>query len=363
MPVPCRHSLRPGAPPAIGCAVFASLPSSLPLAATVFVVAAAVIGIAGTRLSATCDRLADRTGMGEAFTGAVVLGAVTSLPGITASVTAAVDGLAALALSNAIGGIAVQTAFLAIADIAYRRANLEHAAASVPNMMQAALLVVLLGLILAAMSAPAVAVAGVHPLSPLLLLVYGFGMHMVYRSRERPMWQPRMTRSTRLDEPAVSSRGRVSGRLWLEFAGSAALVVVAGVAVTRSGEAIAGATGISATLVGALFVAVATSLPELVTSVAAVRRGALTLAVGGVIGGNAFDTLFAAVADIAYRPGSLYHGAGGGAAFLVALTIVMTAVLLLGLLRRERLGIARIGFESFTVLLLYVGGMAVIPWQ
>ncbi len=334
--------------------------SSLVGATAVFILAAGVIGVAGSRLSGVCDRLADRTGLGEALTGAVLLGAVTSLSGITASVTAALDGLATLALSNAIGGIAVQTAFLAIADIAYRRANLEHAAASVPNMMQASLLLILLALMLAAMGAPPVDVAGVHPLSPLLLLVYGFGMHIVYRSREQPMWMPRMTRSTRLDEPAAGSAALPLGRLGIEFVVAAMLVIAAGVAVTRSGESIAAASGMSHTFVGALLLAVATSLPELVTSVAAVRRGALTLAVGGVIGGNAFDTLFAAVADVAYRPGSLYHGAGGGERFLIALTIVMTGVLLLGLLRRERLGIARIGLESFTVLVLYVGGMAIL---
>lgn len=160
---------------------------SLPWAIGVFLLATGAIGVVGTFLSGICDRLADRTGMGEAFTGAIVLGAVTSLSGITVSVTAALDGLPTLALSNAIGGIAVQTAFLAVADVTYRRANLEHAAASVPNMMQAALLIVLLAMMLAIMTLPPVTVAGVHPLSPALLLVYGFGMRMVYQSRERPM--------------------------------------------------------------------------------------------------------------------------------------------------------------------------------
>lgn len=335
---------------------------SLPLAVGVFLLGTGAIGVAGTYLSGICDRLADRTGMGEAFTGAVVLGAVTSLAGITVSVTAAFDGLPTLALSNAIGGIAAQTAFLAIADVAYRRANLEHAAASVPNMMQASLLIVLLAMMLTAMLLPAVTIAGVHPLTPALLLVYVFGMRMVYQSREHPMWQPRMTIATRLDAPDTGTAGRPMGRLLTEFAATASVVVIAGILVTRSGEAIASATGISHTLVGGLFLAVATSLPELVTSVAAVRRGALTLAVGGVVGGNAFDTLFAAIADLAYRPGSLYHGATERETFLIALSIVMTAVLLLGLLRRERLGIARIGFESFAVLLLYGFALFVIAW-
>ena len=94
----------------------------------------------GTRLAALADHLADRLGLGEAFVGAVFLGAVTSLSGLVTTVTAGLDGLADLAAGNAIGGIAVQTAWIALADLAYRPANLEHAAASVPNLTNAVLL-------------------------------------------------------------------------------------------------------------------------------------------------------------------------------------------------------------------------------
>src|SRR5690606_36506224 len=94
------------------------------VAVTVFAVTAAVIAAAGTVMAQVADRLADRTGFGEAITGGVLLGASTSLSGFITSVSTAAQGYADLALSNAVGGIAVQTAFLAVADITYRRANL-----------------------------------------------------------------------------------------------------------------------------------------------------------------------------------------------------------------------------------------------
>ena len=120
----------------------------------VFFVCAAIIALAGTRITRVVDQLADRTGIGEAAAGAVLLGASTSLGGSVLSVTAAWHGNAELAVSNALGGIAVQTFFLAVADMVYRRANLEHAAASVPNMMQNGLLICLLALILFAPHLP-----------------------------------------------------------------------------------------------------------------------------------------------------------------------------------------------------------------
>ena len=321
-----------------------------------------VIGLAGTRLSGYADQLADRTGLGEAFVGAVFLGATTSLSGIAAVATAAADGFPALALSSALGGIAVQTVFLAIADLFYRRANLEHAAASVPNMMMGALLVILLALMLLAMIGPPVALFGVHALTPVLFVGYALGMRLVYKAHAHPMWQPQMTRFTRIDRPA--GRGtRAQGstrRIGAEFAVAAALVALAGWVLTRSAESLAVRTGASESLIGGLLVAVTTSLPELVTSVAAVRRGALTLAVGGVLGGNAFDTLFAGLADVAYRPGPVYQAVGSRELWLVVLTILMTGVLLLGLLHREHKGFANIGFESMLVLLIYALGMTAL---
>lgn len=337
---------------------------SLTASGAAFAVATVVIVLAGTRLTSRADRLADRTGLGEAITGAVFLGACTSLPGITASVTAAVDGRPALSLSNAIGGIAAQTAFLAIADLAYRKANLEHAAASLLNMMQSALLVALLGLLLLGMFSPDVAIVGVHPVTPLLFVAYGAGLRLIRAAQGQPTWKPTMTAETALDEPEEpEGSGGVRRSLFWQFLVLALLVILAGWVLTRSAESLADRAGLDDTLVGGVFIAVCTSLPELVTSVAAVRRGALTLAVGGIIGGNAFDTLFAAIADVAYRPGSLYHAAraeGGGEAMLIGLTIVMTSVLLLGLLRRERSGVGNIGFESVLVLSLYAGGVALL---
>jgi cation:H+ antiporter len=84
-----------------------------------------------------------------------------------------------------------------------------------------------------------------------------------------------------------------------------------------------------------------------------VRRGALQLALGGIIGGNTFDVLVLSAADVAYRDGSLYHAVGMADLFWLVIGLTMTTVLLLGLVVRERRGIAGIGFESVGILGLY----------
>ncbi|MDX1582817.1 MAG: sodium:calcium antiporter [Thermoanaerobaculia bacterium] len=337
--------------------------STLPLfpAIAVFVGSAIVIGFVGVRLVSVTDRLADATGWGEAIFGALFLGAATSLSGIVTSVTAAWEGFPVLAVSNALGGIAAQTVFLSFADIAYRKSNLEHAAASAANIMQSSLLISLLAAVLVAFLTPDVAYLGIHPITPLLLAGYIYGLRMIRQAHEHPMWHPHITPYTRNEEDdAETVSSATEKRLWIEFALLAPAIGFAGWTITQSAVSIVTNTGISETVVGGLFTAVSTSLPELVAALAAVRRGALTLAVGNVIGGNAFDTLFVAVADVAFRDGSIYHAITSRELFLIALTILMIGVFLMGLTRREKRGIGNIGFESFLILVLYGFGMTML---
>jgi cation:H+ antiporter len=329
-------------------------------AVVVFVVSALVILLAGTKLARLADALADATGLGEALFGAVLLGASTSLSGIVTSVTVAYEGYARLAFSNAMGGIAAQTVFLAIADMAYSKTNLEHAAASITNIMQGALLIILLAMVLMTINGPEITFAGLHPTSVLIPLAYLFGLRMIGATRRQSLWRAIRTPETVIDRPENSeqmSRAKLV-RTWLSFAAFALVVMVAGYAVAETGAIITEQTGLSETLMGALFTAIATSLPELVTSIAAVRYGAPTLAVGNIIGGNTFDVLFVSFSDAAFREGSLYHNLTGHDMFVIALTILLTSILLLGLLRREKKGIANIGFESFMVLIIYVAAFA-----
>lgn len=338
--------------------------SELPLIPTivVFSVAAVAIALVGIRLAVLAERLSVRTGLGQALTGALFLGASTSLSGITTSVTAAAAGLAELAAGNAVGGIAAQTAFLAVADIFYRRANLEHAAASDENMLQGALLMALLSISLLAAHLPAVSVLGVHPASIVVLIVYGAGQKLVQNAQGMDMWRPRITEQTQRERVTTDDAADQTPIVPLigRFAVLAALIAVLGWLLARTGGVLAMRTGINQTVLGGLFTAVATSFPELVTAVAAVRIGALTLAVGNIMGGNAFDVIFLSVADIAYREGSIFHAMGTRPQFLILLTLLLTSVLLLGLIRRQKHGFANIGFESLLVLLCYAGGFVLI---
>lgn len=325
-------------------------------AIVIFFIAAAIIAIAGTRLTKVADQLADLTGMGEALFGAIFLGGVTSLPGIVTSVTAAFNNYPELAVSNAIGGIAAQTVFLSIADISYTKANLEHAAASFANLMQGVLLIVLLSFIILLTTGPEIAFLGIHPGSVILLLAYVAGTKLISKAKEIPMWRPKDTKYTVEDMPEEKNQKLSLKKTIVIFVILSIIVGASGYAVAKTGIIISESTGLSATLVGSLFTAIATSLPELIVSIAAVRQGAVTLAVANVIGGNTFDMLFVAFSDFAYLKGSIYHALSTSQEFIISMTIIMTSVTLLGLLHRQQKGPAKIGWESLMVLIIFVIG-------
>ncbi len=328
---------------------------SVPLAAPVFIASAAVIGVAGIRMTRVADHLADRTGLGEALVGALFVGGATSLPGLMTTVFAARDGLPTLSVSNAVGGIAVQTLWLVIGDLIWRRANLEHAAASPENLLQGALLISLLSLPLLAMNAPPIAIGGVlHPVSPLLVATWILGMRMVRSVGRSPMWKAAPTSDTVADDPEVVDRSIPIRNLWIRFLGLSALLGGAGYTLARSASALTRQTILSESVMGGVFTAAASSLPELVVVVTAVRTGAHTMAVSNIIGGNALDTLFLSAADVSFARGSIYHAISPNQELFLILTILMTSILLAGQVRRQRSGWWRIGFGSVLILAICI---------
>ncbi len=325
------------------------LPSIIGLTAAV-----AVLLVAGVRLARTADQLAERTGLGQAIAGAVFLGSVTSLSGILTTVAGAADGDAGFALANPIGGVAIQTVWLAIADLVYRRTNLEHAGASLENILQALLLLAMLALPVVAVATPQLAWGWVHPVSLLIPPLYAYGLRLLKGMRDAPMWTPQITSDTSEEEVAEST-SLSTAQLWTSLATLALVVSVVGWVIGKAGLGVVAATGWPSAVTGFTLTTAITSLPELITLVAAVRMGSVTLGIGGIVGGNVFDTLMITIADVVYTPGTIYAAAGPAALVLLGGTMLITAMLALGLVVRDRRGI---GFEGIAIPVIYLGTVA-----
>ncbi len=65
----------------------------------------------------------------------------------------------------------------------YRRANLEHAAASITNLFNSLVMIILLAIVVVGAAAPPFTIAGVHPVTVLLVATYGYGLWLNRRAR------------------------------------------------------------------------------------------------------------------------------------------------------------------------------------
>ena len=174
------------------------------------------------------------------------------------------------------------------------------------------------------------------------------------------MWQPRLTSETPPEKAADETPPLSVVQTWLSFIALAALVSVCGWVLSQVAPTLSAQVGMDQSLMGGIFTATATSLPELVVAVTAVRRGSLSLAVGDILGGNGFDVLFLVLSDIAYRAGSIHVAVSDKQALWLSLSVLMVGVTLLGLLRRQRHGLGNVGFEGVLVLGLYATGIVLI---
>lgn len=341
--------------------------------------AAVAVWIAGTRLERYADQMVRRTRLKQAFAGMLLLASATSLPEVATTITACLIGNPTLALYNLVGGIAMQTAILAIADWRAReRGALSFFTPNFALLVQGVGLVILLQIAIVGMT------SGVHPSfggiglwAGLLLATYLVVLYLTYRYQGRPRWLAVPEDSLPQDEGEVRPSGAEEdqqqeherrpaqslGWLYALFAGVSLIVLAAGWTVAQVGDALAEQTGLGSSFVGATLVAIATSLPEVSTTVSAAQHGNYSLAFSNIFGSNAFMLALLFVADLFYRGGTVLQHAQRSAVLTTAVGALVTCVYLWGLLEREDRTILGIGWDSATVLLLYLGGLVLLYFQ
>ena len=237
------------------------------------ILGALLIGYSGSRLVQYVDALSDRTKIGRAFLGTILLGGITSLPELTTTTTASYLGNAQLSASNLLGGVSMQTAMLAVVDgIAMRRA-LTFVSPSSSLMLSGVLLVFQLTLVVAfiAIGEP-VAFYSVGIFSFTLMLSYLLFLFLLNHYEKQEGWVPAEIPESKVAK--VKKEDTMSlGLLWC-YIGLHALVVFGSglLVIVRANEMIV-QYGLNSTLVGASLVAVITSLPELATTFYAVASG------------------------------------------------------------------------------------------
>jgi cation:H+ antiporter len=288
---------------------------SLTGAITVFVAAALFVVLAGIGLARFGDELAEKTGWGTLWVGTLLVSIATSLPELTVNISAVwLEDNPDLALGNVFGANMINVFVLATVALLFGVKNVFE------NQGKDTQILVLLGiglvLLAAVMGASGDVKLGPTSLGGLLLLVaYFAGMRAVYQAGRTEMHLD--------DVPSAKGSAR---NAWIGFGISAAVVIVAGRFLASSADDIAQYSGISASFIGVLLVAIVTTLPEGSVTVAAAFRKSYGIVIGNVYGSCAFNVAIFFFADLFHTKGPML-GVMGKEHFVAA----VAAIVLMGM--------------------------------
>jgi cation:H+ antiporter len=319
----------------------------------VFAAAGGVVSWAGVRLASAGDELAERAGLSRLFVGMLLIAAATSLPEIVTDVSAAMADAPDLAVGDLFGSSMANMAILAIIDLMRRqqvwpRVEIGHARGASIAIALTALAV------LAVLTPPGIAIGWVGIDTLVITAAYVAAVAWMRRSPVGRFGEGQVlpmptgwTRPTRGELRPVVVR----------FGLATAVIFVAAPVLAWSGQGIADASGLGEAFVGTALLALSTSLPELVASVAAVRIGAHDMAVGNLFGSNAFNMVALVFADIAYTPGPLLAAVDPGQAVAGVGAILLMALAATAIVHGTETRVHRLEPDAILLLVVYTGAL------
>jgi cation:H+ antiporter len=292
-----------------------------------FLATALVIVLAGVRLARYGDVLGEKTGLGRSWIGLVLLAATTSLPELFSGLGATVFAdLPDIAVGDVLGSCMFNLLILSMMDAVQpeplsARAHQGHAL----SIGFGLLLIGVAGVgLIAGNRLPALGWIGLN--APALIALYFVAMRVIFRHEQHQRARETREVAAELQYGAITLPAAV-----LHYGIAAVAVVVAALWLPQLGAELARRTGLGEAFVGSLFIALTTSLPEVVVSLAAVRLGAVDMGIGNVLGSNLFNLLILGLDDVFYRPGPLLAAAGASHAVSIAAIVMMNALFLIGL--------------------------------
>lgn len=325
-----------------------------------FIMCAVLIFWAGSLLSKYGDVIAEKTGLGRAWIGAILIAGVTSLPELSSGVSA-VAWLNApnLAAGAVLGSCLFNLALIAMIDLAYQPGRVLAKAQEV-HILSGGLGVLMLGIVaMGVLIGPTLNGSGIFGVSLLSLIILGLyiagGKMIAGLEKERA--------GEVLEREAVEGGyAKISvENAFFVFILSGVAVVALGIWLASIGDRLAATTGLSRGFVGNLFLALTTSLPEISASLAAIRLGAIDLAIGNVLGSNLFNITLFFIYDIADGSRNFWASLTSANAFAAVMTSMMTGVVIISLMYRASPKTPyRISWDGLAMASMYVGSMALL---
>ncbi len=327
---------------------------------TVFILATIAIWISGFKLTKAIDAITEHFNLGEAFGGMVFLAVVTNLPEIAITAVAAYHRDYDIAISNILGGIAIQTVVLVLIDVfgVGRSAPLTEKGHSKILIIEGAALIFILSLVIMASVFPNdLYFARSTPFEWIILAIWLGTIYLAtkfMRKKISPLKKQQEINHT-LKLPKTKFKGSINAAFFVLIIG-AIITLFAGWSLEVTGEQLANRWGMSGILFGGTILALCTALPEISTGIASAKIRDYNMAVSDIFGGNAFLPVLFLMASLIggdailpnLKPSDIY---------LTVLGILLTGIYMIGMVLHSKKQILRMGVDSFIVVIVYLLGL------
>lgn len=339
-----------------------------------FLCCGAMILLVGTVMTRNADVIAERTGLGKAFVGGILLAGATSAPELMTNISAAQLGSADLVVGNVLGSNLCNMALLGVVDLWHRRVSVLANVALAQSFAAAlaVLLTVMTGVFIHVRLTASLAGLGLDVL--ILVVIYVLGMWLLRATEEgghvtgTPLAvleePPAGDAEPAVTPPPIPRRPPV-WRQALPRAGASFLVctlviVLVAPRLASSADRLAEQTGLGRTFVGTALLSLMTSLPELTASWVAVRMGSYDLAVGNLFGSNAINIALLGVGDFCFAPGNLLSAAQPVHALTAMLASALMMIALMSVVFRGARRPTFVQFDASLMVVCYLAAMAVL---
>ena len=337
----------------------------------IFIASSICIWIAGIKISKTLDYICKYFNIGEAIGGMIFLAIVTNLPEIAITAIAAYNHHVEIAVSNILGGIAIQTVVLVLIDYfgLGKAAPLSFKASSVGLILEGIVLIFILTVVIIGKQvATGFLFLNASMIEWIILIVWLLGLFLIYKNptvKKSRIKKLLPTTSKKTSLAVENSEIKISKKSAyfsiIIFIVCAILTLISGFMLEISSEEIASRMNISGVIFGATILAAVTSLPEISTGIASSKLKDYQMAVSDILGGNAFLPVLLLLGSIISGK-SILSAIGTFDIYITCLGILLTSIFLIGLIIKSDKQIFRIGYDSLAIIIIYLIGVAALTF-
>ena len=317
-----------------------------------FIFSAVLITAAATQLAKYGDVIAVRTKISGMFIGVLLLAGATSLPELLTSISSIKHGEPNLAAGNVFGSNTINMLILAVVSIIHskrrilRKVGFHHA-------LSGSIAIFLIGLAVFSMMADIdIKIAWIGIDSLILITAYIIGVRIIEKNSS---YEIEVSEEKKIPEGFPP--------LWkgiLGFSIAVGVLVFAVPLMVNSADEIAEITGIGTTFIGTVLVALVTSLPEMVTTFAAIQIGANDMAIGNLYGSNMFNMFVLGLTDIFFTSGRFLDAIDPSFLLVGMAGLLMTCMAIIGNLAKIEKRFLFFEIDAVALIFIYFASMLVL---